>query len=72
MTVEYRLMLLVYPNDLLVQQLVSMYGLCLGSLHCFMELGCNSLVSGCSIICLSYPSSELGCEALLDFLQFQV
>jgi len=49
-----------------------MHGLFASSMHRFMEVRGDSLVSGLSLICVTTSFCDLGREALLDFLRFQV
>jgi len=65
-------MLFVYSNNLLVEEYVPMHGLFASSLHCFMEVRGDSLMSGLSLICFTKSFRDLGGEVLLDLLRFQV
>jgi len=49
-----------------------MQGLFASSLHCFVEVRGDSLVSGLSLICFTKSFHDLGGQALLDHLRFKV
>jgi len=48
------------------------HGLLAGPLHGFVEMGGDSLMSGLSLVSLSQPFRDLGCEAFLELLRLQV
>jgi len=64
--------LLIPPDNPLVEHKVLVHGLRLGSLYRLVKLRCDSLVSGLSIICFSESFRHWCCEAFLDFLRFEV
>jgi len=66
------LVLLIYPNNLLVQESVPMYGLFASPLHGLVDMGGDSLVSGLSLVCLPQSFCDLASEASLDRLRLAV
>jgi len=68
LVLTFLFVLLVHRSDLLVQEYVTVHRLFASPLHCLVELGCVSLVSGLSLICLPKSFSDLSSAAFLDLL----
>jgi len=68
MIFEFLFVLLINRSYPFVQGQVLMNGLFISPLPCFMELGCDTLMSGMSHIGLPQTFSYMGRETFLDLL----